>query len=329
MPLDAKGNGDPASYGNSQMSSLITPEIFAALSTESQNEPDLPLSQVYDTLVKSWVRTLSKRIPGGARVAVEKRVRKTAAQLYLGNFGVGPISESEEIETKRDLETELDTKQKFNIAIRGKFVPSIRTKLAQGKTEMIEPTLLSSQISSDMEFLAPAKPVPPLYVPKRQSSLDTTRFMASKAEMLEEDPASKRLRALTSLTPQSKLPHSSSNILCHWIVGSDPDNYDWDAVKIAIELDVENPPEGADEAEIKKRPEKRRARQEKSNAAIAMLSSNSSLPTKVRAARSPPIPMPVMQDSASQAPTIVIASSQMTMSGSGGLAKKKKTAGFR
>lgn len=328
MSLDAEDNEDPASHGNSQVSRLITPEILAALSTESQNEPDLPLSQVYDTLLKSWISTLSERIPGGVRVAMEKRLRKTATQLYLGNFGICPISEYAEIETKRDLETELGIKQTFNIAIREKFVSSIRPKLEQGQTEIIAPTLLSSQISEDMGFLPPAKPAPPLLVPERQSSLDPARSVASKAEM-PEDPASKRLRALTNLTPQPKLPLSSSNILRYWTVGSDPNNYDWDAVQTAIDLELENPPEDADEAETKKMEKRQRARREKVDAAIVMLSSNPSPPTRVKSTQSSPIPMPLTQETASQAPIIAIPSSQINMSQSRGLAKKKKTAGFR
>lgn len=310
------------------MSRLITPEILAALSTDSQNELDLSLSQVYDTLVKSWISTLSERIPGGVRVAIEKRLRKTAAQLYLGNFGVFPISESAEIDTKRGLQTELDSKQTFNIAIRGKLVPSIHTKLDQGQTEIIAPTLISSQISSDMGFLPAGKTIPPLHVPERQSSLDPARSVVSKTE-IPEDPASKRLRALTNLTPQPKLPLSSSNILRHWAIGSDPDNYDWDAVQSAIDLELENPSEDAAEAETRKMEKRQRAKREKGDAAIVMLSSNPSLSARVRATQSSPLPMPFTQETASQAPTITILSSQMNMGGSRGPAKKKKAAGFR
>lgn len=310
------------------MSRLITPEILAALCTESQNEPDLPLSQVYDTLVKSWISTLSERIPGGVRVAVQKRLRETAAQLYLGNFGVFPISESAEIDTKRELQSEHNSKQTFNIAVRGKLVPSIRTKLEQGQTEIIAPTLISSQISEDMGFLPAGTTVPPLHVPERQSSLDPARYVVSETE-IPEDPASKRLRALTNLTPQPKLPRSSSNILRHWAVGLDPDNYDWDAVQSAIDLELENPSEDAAEAETKKMEKRQRARREKGGAAIVMLSSNPSLSARVRATQSSPLPMPLTQETASQAPTITISSSQMNMSGSRGPAKKKKAAGFR
>lgn len=325
MSLDAKDNEDPASYGKSQMSRLFTPEILAALCTEPQNGPDLPLSQVYNTLGKYWISTLSERIPDGVRVAMEKLLSKTAAQLYLGNFGVCSISESAEIESKIDPETELDTKQPFSIAIRGKSIPPIRTKLEQGQTEIIAPTLLSSQISEDTEFLPKVETFTPRHIPERQSSLDLVRSVAPDTE-LPEDPASKRLRALTDLTPQPKLPLSSSNILHHWAVGSDPGKYDWEAVQSAIDSKLA---EDADEAETKKMKKKQRARQEKSDVAIVMLSSNPSLPTRVRATQSSPIPSPLTQETVSQVPTIAIPSSQMNMSGSRGPTKKKKAAGFR
>lgn len=326
MSLDAEGNEDPASYEKLQMSRLITPEILAALSTEQQNGPDLSLSHIYNTLVKYWIRTLSERIPDGVRVAMEKLLSKNAAQLYLGTFGVYPTSESAEIESKFDPETELDTKQPFSIAIRGKFVPSIRTKLEQGQTEIISPTLPSSQISEDTGFLPIVRIFPPWH--ERQLSLDLARSVASDTK-LPEDPASKRLRALTILTPQPKLPLSSSNILRHWAVGSDPDKYDWEAVQSAIDLELENPLEDADEAEIKKMKKKQRARREKSDVAIAKLSSNPSLPTRVRATQSSPIPSPLTQEAVNQVPTIAIPSSQMNVGGSRGPIRKKKAAGFR
>lgn len=325
---NAEDNEDPASYGKSQMSRLITPEILAALSTEPRNGPDLPLSQVYNTLAKHWISTLSARIPDGVRVAMEKLLSKTAAQLYLGNFGVCSISESAGVESKIDPETELDTKQPFSIAIRGNFVPSIRTKLEQGQTEIAAPTLLSSQISEDTKFSSTVETFPPRHIPERQSSLDLARSVASDTELLE-DPASKRLRALTDLTPQPKLPLTSSNILRHWAVGSDPDKYDWEAVQSAIDLELENPPEDADEAETKKTKNKQRARREKSDVAIAMLSSDPSLPTRVRATQSSPVPSPLTQEIVNQVPTIAIPSSQMNMSESRGPTKKKKAAGFR
>lgn len=319
---------DPASYGKSQMSRLITPEILAALSTEPQNGPDLPLSQIYNTLAKYWIRTLPKRIPDGVRAAMEKLLSKTAAQLYLGNFGVCSISESAEIESKIDPETELDTKRPFSIAIRGQSVPSIRTKLEQEQTERIAPTLLSSQISEDAGFLPAVENFPPWHIPEEQSSLDLARSVTLETE-LPEDPASKRLRALTKLTPQPNLPLSSSNILHHWSVGSDPDNYDWEAVQSAIDLELENPSVDANEAETKKMKKKQQARRDKSDNAIARLSSHSSLPTRVRVTQSSPIPPPLTRETVEQLPTIAIPSSQMNMSGSRGPSKKKKAAGFR
>lgn len=328
MSLDAENNKDPASYGKSQVSRLITPEISAALSTELQNGPDLPRSQIYKTLVKYWINTLPKRIPDGVIVVMEKLLSKTAAQLYLANFGVCSISESAEIESKIDPETELDTKQPFNIAIRGKFVPSIRTKPEQGQTEITAPTLPSSQISEDTGFLSIVETFPPWHIPERQSSLNLARSVASDTE-LPEDPASKRLRALANLTPQPELPLSSSNILRHWAVGSDPDKYDWEVVESAIDLELENPPEDADEAETKKIKKKQRARREKSDVAMVMLSSNPSLPTRVRATQSSPTPSPPTQETINLVPTIAIPSSQMKMSGSKGPTKKKKSAGFR
>lgn len=331
MSLDAEDpedHEDPASYGKPQLSRLITPDILAALSTEPQDRSDLPLSQIYNALAKYWIRTLPKRIPDGVRVAMEKLLTKTAAQLYLGNFGLCSISESAEIESKIYPETELDTDRPFSIAIRGQFVPSIRTKLEQGQTERIAPTLPSSQISEDTGFLPAVDNFPPWHVPEGQSSLDLARSVSSDTD-LPEDPASKRLRALTNLTPQPKLPLSSSNILRHWGVGSDPDKYDWEAVQSAIDIELENPPADADEAETKKMKNKQQARRDKIDNAIARLSSYSSLPTRVRVTQSSPTPPPLTQEIVIQLPTIAIPSSQISMSGSRGPSKKKKAAGFR
>lgn len=328
MSLDAGDIEGPASYGKSQISLLSTPDILAALSTEPQDGADLPLSQIYNALAKYWICTLPERIPDGVRVAMEKLLSKTAAQLYLGNFGVCSISESAEIESEIYPETELDTDRPFSIAIRGQFVPSIRTKLEQGQTERIAPTLPSSQISEDTGFLPAVDNFPPWHIPEGQSSLDLARSGIPDTD-LSEDPASKRLRALANLTPQPKLPLSSSNILRHWVVGSDPDKYDWEAVQSATGLERENPPADDDEAETKKMKNKQQARRDKSDNAIVRLSSNSTLPTRVRVTQSSPIPPPLTQEIVEQLPTIAIPSSQMNMSGSRGPSKKKKAAGFR
>lgn len=328
MSLNAEDNEDPASYGKSQILRLITPEILAALSTEPQNRPDLPLSQIYNTLAKYWIRTLPERIPDGVRVAMDKLLSKTAAQLYFGSFGVRSISESAEIESKIDPENELDTKRPFSIAIREHFVPSIPTKFEQGKTERISPSLPSSQISEDMGFLPAVENFPRWHIPEGQSSLDLARSVASDTD-LPEDPASKRLRALTNLTPQPKLSLSSSNILRHWVVGSDPDSYDWEAVQSAIDLELENPSADVDEAETKKMKDKQQARRDKSDNVMARVSSNSSLHTRVRVTQSSPIPPPLTQETVKQLPTIAIPSSPINMSGSRGPSKKKKAAGFR
>lgn len=328
MSLNAEDNEDPASYGKSQISRLITPEILAALSAEPHNGPDLSLSQIYNTLAKYWILNLPERIPDGVRVAMDKLLIKTAAQLYLGSFGVCPISESAEIEPKIDPETELDTKRPFSIATRGHSVPSIPTKFEQGQTETITPSLPSSQISEDMGFLPAVENFPRWHIPEGQSSLDLARSVASYTE-LAEDPASKRLRALTNLTPQPKPPLSSSNILRQWVVGSDPDSYDWEAVHSAIDLKLENPSADADETETKKMKTKQQARRDISDNAIARLPSYSSLPTRVRVTQSSPIPPPLTQETVTQLPAIAIPSSPINMSGSRGPSKKKKAAGFR
>lgn len=328
MSLDAEDNEDPSSYGKSQMSRLITPEILAALGTEPQNGPDLPLSQIYNTLVKYWIRALPERIPDGVRIAMEKLLSMTATQLYLGNFRVWSISESAEIDSKIDPESELDTKRPVSIAIQGKFVPSIRTKLEQGQTERIAPALPYSQISEDTGFLPAVENFPRWHIPEGQSSLDLARSVTSDTE-LPEDPASKRLRALTNLTPQPKLPLSSSNILRHWAVGSDPDKYDWDAVQSAIDLELENAQVDADEAESKKMRKKQQARRDIIDNATARLSSNPSLPTRIRMTQSSPTPPPLTQETVKQLEVIAIPSSQMNMGGSRGPTKKKKAAGFR
>ncbi|KAL9121146.1 MAG: hypothetical protein Q9187_002302, partial [Circinaria calcarea] len=49
---------------------------------------NISLVQLYDRLVKHWITSLAPDIPGRVRVAIEKRLRRTATEIYLSSYGI-------------------------------------------------------------------------------------------------------------------------------------------------------------------------------------------------------------------------------------------------
>lgn len=267
-----------------QVSKIITPQLITALGTQTHSDQDLSFSQIYDSLIKSWISTLSKEIPGRVRGAIEKRLREIATYIYLASFGVLLNSKSVELENgDRKQETVL-VEQQFNLPVRRKRPsPSLPANTLTNPLGRLSSPLVSSQISEDTGFMPPSPPpsqlvTPTLPTPEMTPSLRSQSSISSLGAAVE-DAASERLRVLASLTPQPALPASASDILRHWAEGMNPNDYDWEAIQNSIEAEHQDPEDVEDEMNAKKRQrlEKRLKRQREK----ALGSSSQPQPTRV------------------------------------------------
>lgn len=263
-----------------QVSKLITPQLRTALGTQTRSGQDLSLSQIYDSLIKSWISTLSRAISSRVRGATEKRLREIATYLYLASFGVVLNSKSVENEKENIEQETVPIEQQLNLPVRRKrSLSDLPIKTLANPPGRSSSPLVSSQISENTGFILPAQPLAPaLPTPEMTPSLRSRSSISSLGEALE-DGASKRLRVLASLTPQPALPASASDILHHWTEGINPDDYDWENIQNSIVAEYQDPEDIKDEtsAKTRQRLEKRLKRQREN----ALDSSSQPLPTKV------------------------------------------------
>lgn len=213
---------------------LVSGSIRPATNADSVAPEELSLLQIYDSLIRCWITPLALSIPGRVRVMIEKRLREIAAQIYLASYGIqsepGPSQNEENMFTEQGL---------FTLPVRRKS--SFTNLIKKGKAREApsrSPSPLSSQIPQDAGFtqsnLQPQSPTLP--TPNPTPSLHSTSSASSLSR--SEDPASHRLRALATLTPQPLLPSSMQNILGHWTLGTDPEDYDWEAKQAAPETET-------------------------------------------------------------------------------------------
>lgn len=274
-----------------QGSKIITPQLITALGTQTHSDQDLSFSQIYDSLAKSWISTLSKEIPGRVRGAIEKRLREIATYIYFASFGVLFNAKSVEYENgDRKQETVLVEPQ-FNLPVRRKrSLPSLPVNTLTNPLGRFLSPLDSSQISEDTGLMLPSSTpsqllAPTLPTPEMTPSL-RSRSSISSIGTAVEDAASERLRVLASLTPQPALPASASDILRHWTEGMNPDEYDWEAIQDSIEAERQDPGDVEDEMNAKKRQRlEKRLKRQRENAL-----GSSSQPPPTRAGESQPSP---------------------------------------
>lgn len=267
-------------FNSLQVSKLITPQLMTALGTQTRSGQDLSLSQIYDSLLKSWISALSRAIPSRVRAATEKRLREIATYLYLASFGIVMNSKSVENENENIEQETVPMEQQLNLPVRRRrSLSDLPIKTLANPPGGSSSPLVSSQISEDTGFLPPSQPLAPaLPTPEMTPSLRSRSSISSLGAALE-DGASKRLRVLASLTPQPALPASASDILQHWTEGINPDNYDWETIQNAMVAEYQDPGDIKDESSTKKRQrlEKRLKRQRENE----LGSSSQPLPTIV------------------------------------------------
>lgn len=212
----------------------------------------MELSSIYQDLILIWIVPLSRRIPSRTRVALEKVLRDMAGQICLASYAMRTTKGEEDQNETESLEAGV----RFVLPVRRRLSA---TNLGKGKERadaVSSPPPASLQMSEDAGFMPPS-PFAALPTPEPTPSLRSRSSVSSLAG--SEDPASQRLRAYASLTPQPVLPTKMSNLLGHWQVGVDPAKYDWEAAQQATVTEDES--EDESQARLRQRAEKRRKRQ--------------------------------------------------------------------
>ena len=191
------------------------------------------LLDMYEKLIESWISPLSSEVPNRVRVQMEKTIRGIAIQLFLANHVLqpSPYAAPEEPEkTVEDLSP--DFNNPLNLPVRAKQAASHSS--SKGRRAALSPSPQpSSQLSENAGFTTPYYPVHRTVPPHSPTPpLSSQNSTASTTEPF--NPASLRLRAITTLTPQPPLPASLSNFLNHWTTGTDPSTYDWAATQAVL-----------------------------------------------------------------------------------------------
>ena len=235
-PPDAADNDEKVSQGCID-STMSLPQ--AICDTMGFNH-GMHLSQIYGSLVRFYVGFLP-HTPSRVRVAIEKQLRNIAAQICLAAHTIRihtePVQEEEPQMLPQDLTFALPVRRKGSTA-------SLKGK-ERASSSSTPPQSSSSSLTGAPSIHTLPTPEPPTSshrsarsgTPSAQSTRSVSSFQtATTTDEFHEDPSSRRLRALTALTPQPALPPKLSNILTHWNLGTDPDTYDWDAAQHATAL---------------------------------------------------------------------------------------------
>ena len=222
------------------VSNVLTPPMKTTLGLQ---EP-FQLSDVYDSLIKAWIRPLPGTIQGRTRIMVEKVVRDVVIQIYLSTFQVcmkqGPTFDKQAAHGDR-----ADSRPQIALPVRGR---GFEANLRKDKEPVVTSSsaLESSQASLDD---LPSRPQPHHAQLIPESSQSRRRNGPAPTLVDSEDIASRRLKALARLKPQPALPTRMSNLLNQWEPGADPATYDWEAAQQAFNIE-----EGSEnEAQTKQR----------------------------------------------------------------------------
>ncbi|KAL2041108.1 hypothetical protein N7G274_006052 [Stereocaulon virgatum] len=301
---DEESEGQTGESKQAIVSSCFTPWMRNALKLGDR----VQISTVYDTLIDEWIASMSRGIPGWARIVLEKLLRNLAANISLAGYGMRVVKEI-------DLSEEAppgDATIEFVLPIR-RMVSATSVKKGKEPAAMSSSQLATSQIPLDYGF-QPSSPFRALPTPEPTPSLRSKSSASSLAPA--EDPASARLKAYVSLAPQPALPIKMSNLLNHWEVGVDPTNYNWEAAQQAFNDEDESEDEA--QAKQRQRAERRRKRHRQDTFGA------SSQPPSKRLGGSQPQLTQETQFNSQQTESMVIAS-QIEPGPSGGrLAKPKK-----
>ena len=225
MTTEPENGNDKDEGSQIIVSNVLSLKLQTALGISDTTD----LSSIYENLIQTWIVPLSRQIPGRVRIVLEKLLRDMTGQICLASYAMRINSTTRGNEEKGQPES-LEAGARFVLPLRRRASANSLGKGKERLDAVSSPPTVSSQMSEDAGFMPlPAFTILP--TPEPTPSLRSRSSVSSLAG--SEDPASQRLRAYASLTPQPALPANLANLLGHWQVGVDPAKYDWETAQQA------------------------------------------------------------------------------------------------
>ncbi|KAL8787025.1 MAG: hypothetical protein Q9213_002461 [Squamulea squamosa] len=281
------------------LSKLTSPILLPTLNTPL----DPSLSQVYDTLMESWLTSLAATAPGRIRAATERLIRLVAVQLQLAGSGLSQISTVDQ--PVREPSSTGDTGP-FTFTLPIRQIPTSSDVPQQGLPQQ-HPT--HSTTLEDEGFMPAATLPTPEPTPSLRSQVSRSSLGASE----DSDDTATQMRSTRG--------QGSMGILNQWLLGQNPENKDWEASKTHEELNHD--PEGAEASRRKKRKHRGGVLGPQHTASDGP----SSQPAPPRVAASQDVMQTYVPNSSQQMP-MIMSQPQPGRYGGSKRAKKIKKAGF-
>lgn len=212
------------------------------------------LDQIYESLIATYLKPLSRKIPSRLRVATERQLRFAATNICLAAHSIRRYPTEKNGESAEQVDMQSSNRQSpFPVRQGSSTAHSQPQRPRRGSSPFseslandVKPEIPSSPVSlnssrknSASQQFSRKIPLSSSYLTpsdtySSQDSLAET-LDSSTQELVEEDAPIQRLRLLASLNSQPALPPNLSNVLSHWTEGADPAGYDWTATQQRIQ----------------------------------------------------------------------------------------------
>jgi RNA polymerase I-specific transcription initiation factor RRN6 len=200
-------NPDPGAQCRYMLLSVQSSNEGYGIPAKLSEEADRNFLNVYDRIVDDWMSTLPRTIPVQTRLMKEKLIRGVAADLILSRL--------------IRISTSLD----------GIILPQPAdaeegqvNEKAVAQNQHLHSSYFSSLSSSQ--------------IPASQSSMTNSRLFGSRRDPMPVQqskyavvPVLSGLSAFTTFKPPRPTPRNVANLLSHWSVGSNPQNYTWERIE--------------------------------------------------------------------------------------------------
>lgn len=174
--------------------------------------------EAYDDLVRDWLSTLPRDIPGRARIVKEKIIRNVAAEISLARINL--IRNSENLADGPSDDERLSDHNEADSHVRSKDVRGSQGATSD-KHAFLKLSLPQNQRSEKIDRA-------PHYGHDALAANDVVSVLQQHRD--KGGPVYAGLHSLTTIKDQGAVPTKVVNILSHWSPGSDPTTYDWQRV---------------------------------------------------------------------------------------------------
>ncbi|EUC50753.1 hypothetical protein COCMIDRAFT_81025 [Bipolaris oryzae ATCC 44560] len=210
----------------------------------AEEDNDLTISDIYDTLLEMWVAPLPPTVPSRVRQSKEQLARGIAAEVIFSSLRI----------REHELEAAMTDSRLGPSQDRGIALPILPSRPRNGDFHFPSQFSLAQQLPTP-----PQSSVPPSSLPG--SSPPVVPF----TQNVPQDPLarlSKHLRNRNSSKDSVGIGANASRILRQWQVGGDPNSYDWSVIDQPEDMDEESQRQREKERRAKERRERRQQRED-------------------------------------------------------------------